>query len=280
MSDLRVEGLAKRFGGLRVFQDIGFDLAPSALLGVIGPNGAGNTSRPYRRLVCAQGWRGGCARNQYDTGRPTAQPRVKGSAGWYKTTLINVISGRQAPSAGRIVLGGRDVTGQPAHAISRLGVARSFLQTNTFKSVSVRENIGRAVRFGQRGMPAGLEALLDEFGLAERLDDQSDKLPYGLQKMLGLVMAFATSPSVLLLDEPAAGLERAERNHIDLFVQHVRDAGTSVLIVEHDMDLIRRLCPRILVLDAGVLLADGPPAEVLARPDVIAAYLGDTEEAA
>ncbi len=238
MSELRVEGLAKRFGGLRVFQDISFTLPAGALLGVIGPNGAG------------------------------------------KTTLINVISGRQPPSAGRITLDGKDVTGQPAHAISRLGVARSFQQTNTFKSVSVRENIARAVRFGQRGMPTGLEALLREFGLSARLDEQSDKLPYGLQKMLGLVMAFATGPRVLLLDEPAAGLERAERQHVDRFVAHVRDAGASVLIVEHDMDLIRRLCPRILVLDAGVLLADGPPAEVLARPDVIAAYLGDTEEAA
>jgi len=238
MSELRVEGLAKRFGGLRVFQDISFTLPSGALLGVIGPNGAG------------------------------------------KTTLINVISGRQPPSEGRITLDGKDVTGQPAHAISRLGVARSFQQTNTFKSVSVRENIARAVRFGQRGMPAGLEALLQEFGLSARLDEQSDKLPYGLQKMLGLVMAFATGPRVLLLDEPAAGLERAERQHVDRFVAHVRDAGASVLIVEHDMDLIRRLCPRILVLDAGVLLADGPPAEVLARPDVIAAYLGDTEEAA
>ena len=238
MSELRVEGLAKRFGGLRVFQDISFVLPAGALLGVIGPNGAG------------------------------------------KTTLINVISGRQPASAGRIVLDGRDVTNQPAHAISRLGLARSFQQTNTFKSVSVRENIVRAIRFGQRGLPKGLENLLSEFGLTERLDGQSDKLPYGLQKMLGLAMAFATSPKVLLLDEPAAGLERAERNNVDLFVEHVREAGASVLIVEHDMDLIRRLCPRILVLDAGVLLADGSPAEVLARPDVIAAYLGDSEEAA
>ena len=96
-------------------------------------------------------------------------------------------------------------------------------------------------------------------------------------------MAYATSPSILLLDEPDAGLERAERHHVDLFVEHARSVGKcSVLIVEHDMDLIRRLCPRILVLDAGVLLADGPPAEVLARPDVISAYLGghDDEEAA
>ena len=160
-------------------------------------------------------------------------------------------------------------------------MARTFQQTNIFRSVSVRENILRATRFGRRGAQPGLDRLLDEFGLAGRLDEQSDKLPYGLQKMLGLVMAFATGPRMLLLDEPAAGLERAERHRIDAFVRHAREAaGCSVLIIEHDMDLIRRLCPRVLVLDAGAVLADGPPAEVLVRPDVIAAYLGDTEDEA
>jgi ABC-type branched-subunit amino acid transport system ATPase component len=235
--DLHVEQLAKRFGGLRVFHDVSFRLAPGDLLGVIGPNGAG------------------------------------------KTTLINVIAGRVTPSSGRVVLGGRDVTGRPSHVLARMGVARSFQQTNTFRSVSVRENIARAIRFGGRGDAAGLPQLLRDFELAERLDEQSDKLPYGLQKMLGLVMAFATRPQVLLLDEPAAGLERGERSRIDAFVTHARKAGDcSVLIVEHDMDLIRRLCPRILVLDAGNVLADGATAEVLARPDVIAAYLGTGDE--
>jgi branched-chain amino acid transport system ATP-binding protein len=237
MTELRVESLAKRFGGLRVFQDISFNLPQGGLLGVIGPNGAG------------------------------------------KTTLINVISGRQPASAGRVILGGRDITNKPAHAVSRLGLARSFQQTNTFKTVSVGENIARAIRLGGRGTPAGLDRMLTEFALAPRLTEISDKLPYGLQKMLGLVMAFATSPAILLLDEPAAGLERTERQNVDTFVDIARQAGASVLIVEHDMDLIRRMCPRILVLDAGVLLADGPPAEVLARPDVIAAYLGETEDA-
>jgi ABC-type branched-subunit amino acid transport system ATPase component len=237
MTELRVEGLAKRFGGLRVFQDLTFNLPESGLLGVIGPNGAG------------------------------------------KTTLINVISGRQAASAGRVILDGCDITNRPAHAVSRLGLARSFQQTNTFKSVSVAENIARAIRFGGRGAPPGLHQMLADFGLTPRMHEISDKLPYGLQKMLGLVMAFAGGPKVLLLDEPAAGLERSERQQVDIFVRHVRQAGTSVLIVEHDMDLIRRLCPRILVLDAGVLLADGPPGEVLSRPDVIAAYLGETEDA-
>jgi branched-chain amino acid transport system ATP-binding protein len=237
MTELRVEGLAKQFGGVRVFQDIAFTLPAGGLLGVIGPNGAG------------------------------------------KTTLINVISGRQPASAGKVLLAGRDITNQPAYAVSRLGLARSFQQTNTFKSASVTENVARAVRFGGRGAPGGLEAMLAEFGLTQRLQENADKLPYGLQKMLGLVMAFASGPKILLLDEPAAGLERAERQLIDAYVARVRAVGTSVLIVEHDMDLIRRLCPRILVLDAGVMLADGPPQDVLARPDVIAAYLGESEEA-
>jgi ABC-type branched-subunit amino acid transport system ATPase component len=235
--DLRIEGLAKRFGGLRVLEDVDLTLPPGAVLGVIGPNGAG------------------------------------------KTTLINVITGRTPPSAGRILLGGQDVTGWPTHALSRLGVVRSFQQTNTFKSADVRENVARALRFSRGGLDgwARLVPLLRDFGLADRLDEQSDKLPYGLQKMLGLVLAYAADPQVLL-DEPAAGLERSERSRVDEFVHHVAARGCSVLIVEHDMDLVRRLCPQILVLDAGTVLARGPVAEVLARPDVIAAYVGAEPE--
>jgi branched-chain amino acid transport system ATP-binding protein len=238
-TELRVEKIAKRFGGLHVFEDISFTLAPGEILGIIGPNGAG------------------------------------------KTTLINVICGKLSPSAGRIHLGGRQVDGQPVHALSRMGLVRSFQQTNTFKSASVRENLSRAVRFS--GAPSSvwtrLEALLAQFDLATRLDEPSDKLPYGLQKMLGLLLTYATAPKVVLLDEPAAGLERRERTQVDAFVEAVRaDHGASVLIVEHDMDLIRRLCPRIMVLDVGRVIAAGPPAEVLARPDVIQAYLGVTED--
>jgi ABC-type branched-subunit amino acid transport system ATPase component len=235
--ELRVEGLSKRFGGLQVFENLNFTLAPAEILGVIGPNGAG------------------------------------------KTTLINVICGRLAPTAGRVFLGGKDVTGQPFHTVSRLGVARTFQQTNVFKSATVRENISRAIRFS-RGTPSRwdqLGDLLRAFELAGRVEEQSDNLPYGLQKMLGLVLAYATLPKVLLLDEPAAGLERKERTRVDDFVHHARSSlGCSVLVVEHDMDLIRRLCPRIIVLDAGKVLAEGPPEEVLARRDVIDAYVGVT----
>jgi branched-chain amino acid transport system ATP-binding protein len=240
-SSLRVEGAAKSFGGLKVFEGISFEVPAGGIMGVIGPNGAG------------------------------------------KTTLINCMSGMLAPSAGRFLLGDLDITGKPIHAVSRLGVARSFQQTNTFRSVSVEENLFRAERFGGamhgHAGDLGIDRLLDEFGLAMHLHEPSDKLPYGLQKMLGLIMVLAARPKFLLLDEPAAGLERRERTQVDRFVQHARQAlGCGVLVVEHDMDLVKRLCPHIVVLEAGRLLAEGVPAEVLSRPEVIDAYLGASEE--
>ncbi len=233
-AEFRVERLAKHFGGLRVLENVSFHLARADTLGIVGPNGAG------------------------------------------KTTLINMASGQLSPSGGRIFLGDREITGSPVHTVSKMGVMRSFQQTNLFRSRSVRENVTRAIRFNGGGADrwAGVEPLLRRFDLLSRLEEQADKLPYGQQKMLGLVMAYATKPHVLLLDEPAAGLERSERTHIDDFVHLARNDGCGVLIVEHDMDLIRRLCPRILVIDAGAVLAEGDPAEVLARPDVIEAYLG------
>jgi len=242
-AELRVDGISKRFGGLQVFTGVSFTIAPAEILGVIGPNGAG------------------------------------------KTTLINVISGRLRPNSGQIVLDGRSVGGRPVHELSRCGLVRSFQQTNTFKTATVRENLSRAVAFS--GSPASiwqrLNVMLEGFDLAARLEERSDRLPYGLQKMLGLMLTYTTRPKVLMLDEPAAGLERRERTLVDTFVTAVRDDfGCSVLIVEHDMDLIRRLCPRILVLNAGNVLAEGPPAEVLSRSDVIDAYMGvgGDEEAA
>lgn len=240
---LQAEAVSKRFGGLQVFDALDFTISPGEVLGVIGPNGAG------------------------------------------KTTLINVLCGKLIPSSGRVLLGGRSVGGMPLHRLAQLGLVRSFQQTNTFKGCTVRETLSRAIRFG--GAPSSLwdrlDPLLRQFDLAPRLDEPSDTLPYGLQKMLGLLLTYAVQPKVLLLDEPAAGLERRERSMIDAFVQAAQaDHGCSVLIVEHDMELVRRLCPRILVLDAGRKLAEGPPDTVLARRDVIDAYMGvvDDEEVA
>lgn len=237
---LRVNGISKDFGGLRVFNDVTFDLPRGEVVGVIGPNGAG------------------------------------------KTTLINVICGMLAPSSGEVLLEGRAITSEPFHARSRLGVVRSFQQTNTFRTASVAQNLARACRFSrnERDDDIGMSDLLQEFGLAAHLDEPSDKLPYGLQKMLGLLMAFATRPRYLLLDEPAAGLERRERGNVDRIVAQARTRlGCGVLMVEHDMELIRRLCPHVIVIEAGSVLAQGAPAEVLARSDVIAAYIGGGEDA-
>jgi ABC-type branched-subunit amino acid transport system ATPase component len=238
--ELQVDAVGKQFGGLKVFEQISFRLLPGEVLGVVGPNGAG------------------------------------------KTTLINVISGLLFPTHGRITLGGHDVTRVAFHGRSRLGVIRTFQQTATFRPATVRENIARAIRFshGSEEPPHGMDALLKRFELAGRLNEQSDKLPYGLQKMLGLLLAYVTKPKVLLLDEPAAGLEVRERTRVDDFVHHVREElGCSMLIVEHDMDLIRRLCPQIMVLDSGRVIAEGHPAEVLSRPEVLTAYMGAAEEA-
>jgi branched-chain amino acid transport system ATP-binding protein len=206
---------------------------------------------------------------------------VIGPNGAGKTTLINVMGGMLAPTSGRILLGDRDITGKPFHTVSRLGVARSFQQTNTFRTVSVEENLFRAQRFGaaQHGPDLRIDSLLEEFGLAGHLQEPSEKLPYGLQKMLGLIMVLSARPKFLLLDEPAAGLERKERTQVDRFVEHARKTiGCGVLVVEHDMELVKRLCPHILVLEAGRLLAEGAPADVLSRKDVIDAYLGASED--
>ena len=236
---LRVDAVTKRFGGLRVFEDISLEIPCGGIVGVIGPNGAG------------------------------------------KTTLINVICGMLAPSGGRILLGQQNITGRSFHVVSRLGVVRSFQQTNTFSSVSVEENLYRAQRFsaGRSGGDLGIAGLMEEFGLARHLHEPSAMLPYGLQKMLGLVMVLAARPRFLLLDEPAAGLERRERIQIDRFVGHAREQlGCGILVVEHDMDLVRRICPHIIVLEAGRVLAEGQPAEVLSRREVIDAYLGASED--
>ncbi|WP_175839301.1 ABC transporter ATP-binding protein [Burkholderia anthina] len=236
---LRVDAITKRFGGIRVFEDVSFEVPAGEVLGVIGPNGAG------------------------------------------KTTLINVMSGVLRPTSGRILLGDQDVTGKPFYSINRLGIGRSFQQTNTFRSATVDENLSRAQRFAavKAGPDLGLDGLIDEFGLAQHRREVSEKLPYGLQKMLGLVMVLASRPGFLLLDEPAAGLERRERPQVDRFIEHARRTlGCGVLVVEHDMDMVRRLCPRIVVLEAGRLLAEGEPDEVLSRRDVIEAYLGASED--
>ena len=236
---MKVIGLTKHFGGVKVFENLTFDLHKNEILGVVGPNGAG------------------------------------------KTTLINVLCGAISANAGQIWLEDKQVNGSLLHEMSKLGVLRSFQQANTFGVKTVRENLLYALTFSGRDLDPDQTAidLLSQFDLLPRLDEQSNKLPYGLQKVLGMMMILLTRPRVLLLDEPAAGLEVGERPRIDAFIAAAqRSYATSVLVVEHDMALIRRLCSRMIVLDAGQLLAIGEPQEVLSRKDVLNAYIGETED--
>ncbi len=239
---LEISNASKRFGGNAVFNDVSFTLEPGAVKGVIGPNGAG------------------------------------------KTTLINIISGQLVPSSGQILFGSVDVSRMPLHERSKLGIVRSFQQTKTFKTASVAENLERARLFSHmKSSPTDgfMTDLIAQCGLADRMDQESDTLPYGLQKMLGLLMTLVARPKVPLLDEPAAGLEKQERHMIDAFVRCAQThLGCAILIVEHDMELVKRLCPYIYVLDRGQIIAHGDPQTVLRRKDVIEAYLGVSEEEA
>lgn len=236
---LRADRISKAFGGLKVFHDVSFTLPAGGLLGVIGPNGAG------------------------------------------KTTMINIMSGRVDLSSGQVLLGDTRIDGRPVYENASRGLVRSFQQTAIFSGYSIEDNLLSALRFsgGDRSVLERLAPLLDQFGLIENWNRNAEVLPYGLQKMLGLTMALATQPKMLLLDEPAAGLEKSERVNIDTYVRFAQEAfGCGVLLVEHDMELIKRLCPQVIVLDGGRLIAEGPPAEVLTYAHVINAYLGGSEE--
>jgi ABC-type branched-subunit amino acid transport system ATPase component len=204
---------------------------------------------------------------------------VIGPNGAGKTTLISMLAGAVAPTEGEILFEGKQIGGKPSHTLARRGVARTFQQTAIFPSETVGENLVRALAFsGQQDLPADVAELVRSTGLATRLGDKSADLPYGSQKVLGLVMALATRPRLLLMDEPAAGLEVSERRSIDDIVRLAVDNGSAVVLVEHDMDLIKRICPRVLVMDTGRHLAEGRPEEVFQDPAVISAYLGTVVE--
>jgi ABC-type branched-subunit amino acid transport system ATPase component/ABC-type branched-subunit amino acid transport system permease subunit len=205
---------------------------------------------------------------------------IIGPNGAGKTTLVSLIAGTVRPGEGRVELEGKDIARLSPAGRCRRGLGRSYQQTAVFGPATVAENLERARLFGgARASREDLAELATLVGLADRLEDVAGELPYGLQKMLGLVMAFGCDPQVLLLDEPAAGLEAGERSRVDALVEVARSKGCSVLLVEHDMELVRRLCPRLVVLDSGRVLAEGPTEQVLAEPAVITAYLGSADDA-
>jgi branched-chain amino acid transport system ATP-binding protein len=219
---------------------------------------------------------------------------IIGPNGAGKTTLFNLISGVLRADAGRIWLGGAEVTGRPSFALARLGLARTFQNLRVFFNMSVGENVmlgrhrhlergfwrcvarsPRIVR-SERACRERAAAILARVGLAGDPDAPADSLSYGALRRLEIARALASEPRLLLLDEPAAGCNARETAEIDALIQSIAADGITVLLVEHDMRLVMGISERILVLDHGERLAEGTPAEIRADPAVIAAYLGAT----
>ena len=246
---LRLEGVSRRFGGLVAVDGVSLTLGPRRRLAVIGPNGAG------------------------------------------KTTLFRLIAGDVPPSQGRIFLFGREVTRLPAHRRARLGLSRTFQVSNLFAGLSVLDNVRLAAQAGQQGRwrrlgpvrpgdRVGLAAMeaLERAGIGARAGDRVAELSHGEQRQLEVALALATSPKLLLLDEPAAGLPAGERSRLRELLGSLPDS-LPLLLIEHDMTLALSLADEVLCLHNGRPIALGPPDRVRGDPTVQAVYLGRTVDA-
>ena len=235
MTILETREIAVRFGGHLAVNDVSLTAAEGQIPGLIGPNGAG------------------------------------------KTTTFNVITGLQAPTRGRVLLGGEDVTSVSAHQRARGGIARTFQRLELFGSLTVRENVLIAAELRKQ---AGedpddvTDRLLDRVGLAEVAGQRADSLSTGSARLVELARALACRPRVLLLDEPASGLDEQETDRFAEILVDLAGDGLGILLVEHDVPLVMRLCAQITVLNFGEVLAAGSPIEVQKNPEVIDAYLG------
>ena len=245
MTILETQELTRRFGGLAAVNRISLSIQAGQVRSIIGPNGAG------------------------------------------KTTLFNLITGALAPTAGTIVFRGRDITGLAPPAIFRLGIVRSFQISQVFPKLTARENVALMAwgRVRTSGSPFAraratadevdhrVDALLDQVGLAELADQLAGTLAHGDRRLLEIAMALAAGPELLLLDEPTAGMSPEETKQTALLLRSLAPDITLV-IVEHDMSVVMAISDRISVLHRGELLAEGPPEEIRANPDVQAVYLG------
>ena len=252
---LQTKGLGIQFGGLKAVDEFNFEIDKGDLYGLIGPNGAG------------------------------------------KTTVFNLLTGVYKPTSGRIIYKGGSLVNKSPTAITRMGIARTFQNIRLFKNMTVLDNVKVGLHYSHpynlataifRFLPAfsKSEAAMDEearsllrvFDLDEYADDKACNLPYGQQRKLEIARALATAPQLLLLDEPAAGMNPAETEELMKTIKMVREKfSVAILLIEHDMRLVMGICEKIAVLNFGTVLAFGTPEEIKNNPDVIAAYLGEDE---
>ena len=253
---LAASGISKRFGGVQALVEVSFSITQGEIYGLIGPNGAG------------------------------------------KTTLFNLLTGIYAPDSGRFAFDGNKLSGLKPHQVAARGVGRTFQNIRLFANLSVLENvmIGRHVRTragvigavlrdtATREEESGIERraaeLLDYVGIGGRANEAAGSLPYGDQRRLEIARSLATDPKLLCLDEPAAGMNASETIALRRLLERIRGDGTTLLLIEHDVRLVMNVCDRVLVLDHGERIVEGPPAEVQRDARVIEAYLGSSVDAA
>lgn len=247
---LELSELSKRFGGLKAVDNVSFRMIEGELFGIIGPNGAG------------------------------------------KTTLFNLITGTQSPTSGEVRFRGEAITALKPDAVARKGIVRTFQATTIFREASVLDNVRRAHLLRTLYHPARLMArrtewqaaeaeareILELLGLEHFSAQKARELPYGSQKMLGIGMALAARPRLLLMDEPAAGLNPNETRALGGLFERLRSRGIDIVLVEHDVRLVMSVCDRILVLNYGQAIALERPEEIRTNPQVIEAYLGGADE--